>query len=226
MSYRDTDPFRRDRESRMMAAAILTWLAVMALLLIAAPSSHAFSFGGGVSNNASNLTTGTISNSLLPSTISQTTLAASANVSSGSVTENWGACANLTGADTVTFSDASARKCVTLTANEANGGCTGNGAPDACCTGAGTGTCGITLSDGRTASATTDPRDQLEVCENATGSFPLGFTNSELGASGSGWSNQTQRGYTLTASRCDLYCFYWDGSSFHDCGFVANVPKL
>lgn len=81
----------------------------------------------------------------------------------------------------------------------------------------------FTLVDARAGTTTLYYRDVLKVCQPAGGNDTEAFANTELAAGGTGWSNETQRGYTLIASRCDNYCFDWDGSTFHDCGFLANV---
>jgi hypothetical protein len=57
-----------------------------------------------------------------------------------------------------------------------------------------------------------------EICQNSTGNFSLGFGSTPIN-----WSNQTQRGYTVTAHNCDFYSFRWNGTNFLDVGFNSNV---
>jgi len=80
------------------------------------------------------------------------------------------------------------------------------------------------LVDGRSPASGAFDRDVLKVCQTSGGQDTEAFSNTELGASGTGWSNQTQRGYTLTASRCDIYCFDWN-TTYHDCGFLSDAPQ-
>lgn len=95
-----------------------------------------------------------------------------------------------TGTDTVSFSGADgANQIWTIGSNEA-----------------------FTLSDSRTASTTTRLRDQLMVCQNATGNFTLTFSGSIVWCNGAAAPD-----YPLTASgagaNCQTYQFDWNGTN-------------
>lgn len=146
-------------------------------------------------------------------------------------TSSMAANVNLTGSDTVSLSGGNQK--FTLTANESNAGCTGSAAPDACCTGAGTGTCGLTIQEGAlpgTPSTTNLYTTQFEICQNGTGNFQLAFAagtgviNFEWSGSGSASATVGQPGYTLTAGNADWYACNFDGTSLRCKETMSNQP--
>jgi hypothetical protein len=141
-------------------------------------------------------------------------MAASANLGAGATA----------GADTVSLAIGNQK--LVLTANESNSGCTANATPDACCTGSGTGTCGLTIQEGsisNTPSTTNLFRSQFEICQNGTGNFQLAFL-AGTGVSNIYWSGGSQPGYTLTASNGDWYECNYDGTNLRCRMTMSNLP--